>query len=205
MAFLVLLRHGQSLWNQKNLFTGWVDISLSPKGEDEARRAGDLLTNYRFDVLFSSALKRAQETAKIVLQGHSLETHISEALNERRYGELEGKDKDAVRQLYGAHQVEIWRRSFDKKPPGGESLKDTFERVVPYFQKEIEPRLKEKKTILICAHGNSLRALVKYLDNLCDEEIVTIEIPTGEPIVYEFDEEGKVVNKSVLKSHRDSG
>jgi 2,3-bisphosphoglycerate-dependent phosphoglycerate mutase len=201
MAFLVLLRHGQSLWNQKNLFTGWVDVSLSKTGEEEALRAADLLRDFSFDVLFVSALKRAQETANIVLQGKSIKSYTAEALNERRYGELEGKDKDSMRKLYGVNQVEIWRRSFDKKPPGGESLKDTCERVWPYFQKEIEPYLKLSKTVLICAHGNSLRALIKYLENVGDEEIALVEIPTAEPIVYEFDEKGKIVNKAVLKSN----
>lgn len=201
MAFLVLLRHGQSLWNQKNLFTGWVDVSLSKTGEQEAFAAGDLLKDFRFDVLFVSALERAQQTAKIVLKDRPIKSFVSEALNERRYGELEGKDKDSMRKLYGVLQVESWRRGFDTRPPGGESLKDTCERVIPYFQKEVEPYLKQGKTILICAHGNSLRALIKYLENVGDQEIAMVEIPTAEPIVYEFDEKGKIVNKAVLKSH----
>ncbi|HXW52859.1 MAG TPA: 2,3-diphosphoglycerate-dependent phosphoglycerate mutase [Myxococcota bacterium] len=196
---LVLLRHGQSLWNQKNIFTGWVDIGLSKTGEEEARRAGDVLKDYHFDALFTSALSRARDTAKIVLQGRMPKLQFSSvALNERRYGELEGKDKDEMRRLYGPEQVQIWRRSFDKKPPGGESLKDTCDRVLPYFKQEIEPKLRAGETILVAAHGNSLRALVKYLEGLSDEEIVQVEIPTACPIVYRFDDEGRIIEKKVL-------
>lgn len=196
---LVLLRHGQSEWNEKNLFTGWVDVALSTRGVEEARRAMVALKDFKFDAVFVSALKRAADTARIVLNDQKPAAYIvSEALNERRYGELEGKDKDEMRRLYGAEQVHIWRRSFDVKPPGGESLKDTCDRVLPYFKEKIEPRLLKGETILICAHGNSLRALVKYLEDIRDEEIVLVEIPTGEPIVYELDEHGKIIKKTVL-------
>lgn len=197
---LVLLRHGQSEWNQKNIFTGFVDVLLSPVGEDEARWAREALKGYRFDAVFCSALKRAKDTAEIVLNGRMPESYFSsEALNERCYGQLEGKNKDEMRRLYGSEQVQIWRRSFDERPPGGESLSDTCERVMPYFKREIEPRLRQGQTILISAHGNSLRALVKYLEGLSDEEIVEVEIPTGMPIVYRLDGDGKIIDKIMLK------
>lgn len=196
---LVLIRHGQSEWNQKNMFTGWVDVPLSPLGEKEARWAQEALRNYRFDAAFSSSLKRAIDTLKIVLEGRMPKAYFeSPALNERNYGELQGKDKDEMRQKYGADQVQIWRRSFDVRPPSGESLKDTCDRVLPYYKKEIEPRLKEGQTILISAHGNSLRALVKYLEGLSDEEIVSMEIPTGIPIIYRLSDDLKIIDKSVL-------
>jgi len=200
---LVLLRHGQSEWNQKNIFTGWVDVALSELGKVEACRARDALKDFHFDAVFVSALKRAADTADIVLAGMRPQAYfVSDALNERRYGELEGKDKDEMRRLYGQDQVHIWRRSFDVRPPGGESLKDTCERVLPYFKKEIEPRLLQGQTILVSAHGNSLRALVKYLEGLSDEEIVAVEIPTGCPIVYQLDDHGKVIKKTVYSESK---
>lgn len=196
---LVLLRHGQSLWNQQNIFTGWVDVSLSDVGMSEARRARDVLKDMRFDAVFVSALHRAAETAKIALEGHQgFEYFSSKALNERHYGELQGKNKDEMRALYGAEKVAIWRRSFNERPPGGESLSDTCERVLPYFTDHIAPRLKRGETVLISAHGNSLRALVKHLEGLSDEEIVSLEIPTGVPIVYRLNDDLSVLNKTVL-------
>lgn len=196
---LVILRHGQSEWNQKNIFTGWADVPLSALGIKEAQNARDALKSFSFDTVFSSALKRAQETAKIVLsEQRPRECICSEALNERHYGDLQGKDKDETRKLYGNEQVHLWRRSFDVRPPNGESLRDTCERVLPYFEREIKPRLKEGQTILISAHGNSLRALVKYLEGLSDEQILSVEIPTGEPIVYRLDDDGNVIEKKTL-------
>lgn len=198
-AYLVLLRHGQSEWNQKNIFTGFVDVLLSRQGEKEAERARDTLKNYHFDAVFCSALKRAQETARIVLAEQVPAEYIcDEALNERHYGDLQGKNKDEVRAQYGEEQVHIWRRSFDVRPPGGESLKDTCNRVIPYFIKEILPRLRQGKNILVSAHGNSLRALIKHLENISDEKIAELEIGTGLPIVYQIDNKGLVINKLIV-------
>lgn len=200
-ATLVLLRHGQSEWNQQNLFTGWVDVGLSKRGEEEAWRAHQALQAYDFDAVFVSALKRAADTARIVLGDKKPCVYVADAaLNERHYGELQGKDKDECRRLYGAEQVEVWRRSFDVRPPAGESLKDTCERVLPYFKANILPLLVHGKTVLISAHGNSLRALVKHLEGLSDAQIVAVEIPTGVPIVYRLDEQGKITEKTVLKT-----
>jgi 2,3-bisphosphoglycerate-dependent phosphoglycerate mutase len=193
-SILVLLRHGQSEWNRSNIFTGWADVSLSAQGEEEARHAALELKNYKFDAIYVSALKRAQETAWIV---RNQEPICSKALNERSYGDLEGKNKDTMRKVYGEEQIKIWRRSFLSRPPNGESLKDTCDRVLPYFKSEIEPRLLRGETILICAHGNSLRALIKYLEDLTDEEVVDLEIPTGKPIVYYLDN-NRIVKKILL-------
>lgn len=196
---LVILRHGQSEWNQKNIFTGWADVPLSAIGVKEAEFARDALRDFHFDAVYTSALVRAQETAKIVLGSKVPAAYFcAEALNERHYGDLQGKNKDETRRMYGEEQVRIWRRSFDVRPPGGESLHDTCERVVPYFEREIKPRLAAGQTILISAHGNSLRALVKYLEGLSDEQILTVEIPTGEPIVYRLDDDGRINEKKTL-------
>jgi 2,3-bisphosphoglycerate-dependent phosphoglycerate mutase len=197
-ATLVLLRHGQSEWNQKNIFTGFVDVPLSEQGIEEAERAKLSLKHYKFDAVFCSALSRAQETARIVLEGQKpAEYFCDPSLNERHYGDLQGKNKDEIRAQYGADQVQIWRRSFDVRPPGGESLKDTCARVMPYFIKEIEPRLRLGKTVLVSAHGNSLRALIKYLENISDQEIAQLEIATGVPIIYQFDDNGLVISKLI--------
>jgi 2,3-bisphosphoglycerate-dependent phosphoglycerate mutase len=204
---LVLLRHGQSEWNQKNIFTGWMDVPLSLLGEEEALWARGVLKRFHFDAVFTSALRRAQDTAKIVLDGQMPKNYFcAEALNERHYGELQGQDKDEMRRRYGVEQVHIWRRSFDSRPPGGESLHDTCDRVLPYFKSYIEPILRQDgKTILISAHGNSLRALIKYLDDLTDEEIVKVEIPTGVPIVYWFDDNGKILRKTIFERGKANG
>ena len=196
--YLVLVRHGQSEWNAKNLFTGWKDPGLTDKGSHEAKRTGMQLAelNLKFDVMYTSALKRAQLTGKIILDvlGQSdLEIIENEALNERDYGELTGLNKDEARENFGVDQVQIWRRSYDTPPPGGESLKDTYNRVIPYFKSEILPLMKDKN-ILISAHGNSLRALVKYLDSISEEDIVKLEIATGEPIFYKFTD-GKFIKE----------
>jgi len=188
---LVLLRHGQSEYNKKNIFTGWLDVDLSEEGRFEARAAGERLKDYGFDVVFTSALKRAKDTALIVLGEKRPRFICDAALNERRYGELEGKNKDEVRALFGAEQVQIWRRSLHERPPGGESLADTCDRVIPYYEQEIKPKVAQGQTVLVSAHGNSLRALVMYLENLSPSEVLSLEIPTGVPIIYEFDDQGR--------------
>lgn len=194
-ATLILLRHGQSDYNQKNLFTGWVDVGLSNQGILEAERAKELLINYHFDVVFTSVLKRAIDTADIVLgEKNTAPIFRNAALNERDYGALSGKNKDEARAHFGEEQIQIWRRSFTEKPPEGESLEDTCKRVTPYYEREIKPFIDQGKIVLITAHGNSLRALIKHLENLSDQEIVAIEIPTASPLIYRFDE-----NKTVKK------
>ena len=187
MPNLVIVRHGQSQWNLENRFTGWVDIDLSPKGEEEAKKAVDLLQGYKFDLAFTSDLIRAQRTLDIILDGIGQDMIPIEkdlALNERMYGDLQGLNKDETRQKFGDEQVHIWRRSFDIAPPNGESLKDTADRVIPYYKEKIEPALKAGKDIIISAHGNSLRALIMYLEKLSPEEIIQVEIPTGHPKIY---------------------
>ena len=196
--YLVLVRHGQSEWNEKNLFTGWKDPGLTQKGVEEAKKAGHQLNKLglNFDIMHTSALIRAQLTGQIildVLKQDNLETIKNQALNERDYGELTGLNKDEARENFGVDQVQIWRRSYDTPPPGGESLKDTYNRVIPYFESEILTLMKDKN-VLISAHGNSLRALVKYLDNISEEDIVKLEIATGEPIFYKFTD-GKFIKE----------
>ena len=199
-ASLVLVRHGQSEWNEKNLFTGWKDPGLTAKGVEEAKSAGIQLRTegFQFDVMFTSDLLRAQKTGEIILKElgvTNLRVVKNQALNERDYGDLSGLNKDEAREKWGDEQVHIWRRSFDTPPPGGESLKGTAERVLPYFKKEILPQLLEGKNILIAAHGNSLRSLVMELDQLTKEQVVKLEIATGDPIYYEIASSGKVVKK----------
>lgn len=200
---LVLVRHGQSEWNKKNLFTGWRDPGLTAQGVEEAREAGQAMKakGLRFDVAFTSALSRAQETNRIMLeelgQG-DLEIIKDQALNERDYGDLSGLNKDDAREKWGEEQVHIWRRSYDVPPPGGESLKMTAERVLPYFEKEILPRVLKGERVLVAAHGNSLRALVMQLDKLNQEQVLALNIATGAPIVYELDNKGNVIGKEML-------
>jgi len=201
MPQLVLVRHGESEWNKENRFTGWIDIALSPKGEEEARQVGEKIKGMHFDKAFTSVLQRATKTFEIAAQTAGFKHLIAEkdeALNERMYGELQGLNKDECREKFGAEQVHIWRRSFDVPPPRGESLKDTADRVLPYYFKRIEPMLKEGKNILIVAHGNSLRALIMFLEKLTGDQIVKVEIPTGVPILYELDKNLNVVNKKEL-------
>ena len=191
MTSLTLVRHGQSDWNNKNLFTGWENPGLTKKGVEEAHKTGNLLKeeNKNYSYLFTSILDRAINTAGIILEELGIDQiNIirDQALNERDYGELTGLNKDAARKKWGEDQVHIWRRSFDVPPPGGESLKDTAERVIPYFRDKILPLLIEDNNILISAHGNSLRALVMHIEGLSSEEILTREIATGQPISYEF-------------------
>lgn len=202
---LVLVRHGESEWNKLNLFTGWRDVDLSETGLAEARSAGRLLKaeKLHFDVAFTSALKRAQRTLDIILEelGQTgLETHKDQALNERDYGDLAGLNKDDARQRWGEEQVHIWRRSFDIPPPGGESLKDTAERVLPYYQARIWPELQAGKTVIVAAHGNSLRALVMQLDGLSREQVLALNLATGVPLVYRLNADGSPAEKRLLAS-----
>lgn len=190
MPNLVLVRHGQSLWNLENKFTGWIDIDLSPKGEEEASEAGKKLANFEFDIAFTSALTRAQRTLSIILEHNKkLVTPVvkDKALNERMYGDLQGMNKDECRAKFGEDQVKIWRRSYDIPPPNGEALKNTAERVLPYYHEKIEPMLKDGNNVLIVAHGNSLRALIMYLEKMTPEQILEFEIPTGTPRLYSLD------------------
>ncbi len=225
MSRLFLVRHGQSIWNLQNRFTGWVDVSLSPEGTREAERVGRILADERFDAAYTSTLIRAQDTLYEILKHnrrcqqyrrvHEIEgswydhfshaeqdrdlmpVYISEALNERAYGDLQGLDKDAVREQYGEEQFLLWRRSYDTPPPGGESLEMTARRVIPYYRSRIEPELARGHTVLVSAHGNSLRALAMYLEGMTAEEIVHYEIPTGVPYIYTIDEGLHVVDKEI--------
>ena len=200
---LVLVRHGQSEWNAKNLFTGWKDPELTDLGLAEAKNAGKLILDesIQFDYMYTSMLSRAQKTGDIilgVLNHKEIPIVKNEALNERNYGSLAGLNKDDARKKWGEEQVHIWRRSFDIPPPDGESLKDTADRVLPYFEAEIMPKVISGSSILIAAHGNSLRALIMKLDSISSEDIVKLEIPTGAPIQYEFTADGAVGKKTNL-------
>ena len=225
MIKLVLVRHGQSLWNLENKFTGWTDVDLSENGVNEAKEAGRVLKEkgFTFDVAYTSVLKRANRTLDLILNELG-ETNIpiykSWRLNERHYGALQGLNKKETADKYGDEQVHIWRRSYDVQPPAlkddderfismqglyneyiphTECLKDTVERVIPYWKSDILPRLKEGKKIIIVAHGNSLRGLMKYLDNMSDEDVVNLEIETGNPICYELDDNFKPIKHYYLK------
>ncbi len=200
MGKLVLVRHGQSQWNQENRFTGWVDVPITPLGEEEAHRAGRELKGIHFDLAFTSVLKRAQQTLTIILGEigqPDLPTERDQALNERHYGDLQGLNKAETAKKYGDEQVHIWRRSFDVKPPNGESLKDTAARTLPYFNAKILPAAASGKNVLVSAHGNSLRAIVMGLDKLTPEQILKVEIGTGRPIIYEIGASGEVLKKSL--------
>ena len=192
MTHLTLVRHGQSDWNEKNLFTGWENPGLTEQGSVEAKKTGKILKNsgFEYSYLYTSILDRAINTANIILRelkvGEIKTTRCSD-LNERDYGVLTGLNKDEARKKWGDEQVHIWRRSYDIPPPSGESLKNTAERVLPYFKKEILPLLEDKNSILISAHGNSLRALVMFIENLSSDEILKREISTGQPITYKFE------------------
>lgn len=212
MSYLVLVRHGQSMWNLANKFTGWVDVPLSEKGIREANSCAAYLKGLNLDIAFTSKLERAQETLLLILAkqkhvGIFLHDNIKEkkwslhpvlftkneipvysdsALNERYYGKLQGMNKNTARRKFGRKQVFLWRRSYDIPPPEGECLKDTYNRAVPYFRKKIMPLVKKKKNIIVSAHGNSLRAIIKYLDNISDDDIPHLELPTGKPIIYKY-------------------
>ncbi len=223
MSKLVLLRHGESVWNKKNVFTGWVDVPLSPNGIDEAINAGKELSEVNFDLVFTSVQVRAIETAMIALaQNASDKTPVvihddgkmnkwaviySEEmkkniipvyrdwhLNERYYGELQGLNKAETAEVYGKEQVHQWRRSYDVPPPNGECLKDTAGRTIPFFKERIMSELAEGKCVLVSAHGNSLRSIVMYIDGLSEEEVLKLEIPTGKPIIYDH-EDGKLTRE----------
>ena len=224
MIKLVLVRHGESIWNLENKFTGWTDVDLSENGIKEAHNAGKLLkeNGYTFDVAYTSVLKRANHTLDIILEelGLDIPINYSWRLNERHYGALQGLNKDETRKKYGDEQVHIWRRSYDVTPPDLDSnderylemlekyteyvphtecLKDTVERVIPYWNDTIAKSLKDNKKVIIVAHGNSLRGLIKYLDNISDSDIINLEIPTGSPIVYELDDDLKPIKHYYLK------
>jgi 2,3-bisphosphoglycerate-dependent phosphoglycerate mutase len=202
---LVLVRHGQSDWNLKNLFTGWKDPDLTEQGIFEAKAAGQRLKalSLSFDTAFTSDLTRAQNTIKLILSGlgqDALPVARSQALNERDYGDLSGLNKDEARQKWGEEQVHIWRRSYDVPPPGGESLKDTVARVLPYYNQEILPAVLRGERTLVAAHGNSLRALVMVLDRLTPQTIPTMELATGVPLVYRLKADSTVESKQVLEA-----
>lgn len=224
MPYLVLLRHGQSIWNKKNLFTGWVDVPLSEQGIQEALSAGEKMKDFCFDEIYTSVLIRSIQTAMISMSKTNCDkmpiiqhdcgrmkdwaiinndfdvipVYRIEELNERYYGKLQGKNKKETAEEFGEEQVHIWRRSYSTQPPGGESLKDNYERTIPFFKSTILKKLTEDKNILISAHGNSLRAIVKHIENISDKDIPNFEIPTGVPIVYDF-ENGEFKNKRILK------
>ncbi len=200
---LVLVRHGQSDWNLKNLFTGWKDPDLTPLGIEEANAGGKALADYgiKFDVAFTSVLTRAQHTLKLILDNlgqPDLETIKAQALNERDYGDLSGLNKDDARAKWGEEQVHIWRRSYDVPPPGGESLKDTGARVWPYYMTDILPRVLAGEKVLVAAHGNSLRSLLMVLDRLDREQILSVNLATGVPMVYKLKADSTVASKEVL-------
>jgi 2,3-bisphosphoglycerate-dependent phosphoglycerate mutase len=203
LATLVLLRHGESQWNLENRFTGWIDVPLTDRGRDEARHAGRRLreTGIRFSRCFTSMLQRAQETLRIVLEELSasdLPIERDQALNERHYGDLQGLNKAETAARYGEEQVHQWRRSYDVPPPGGESLKDTAARTLPYFQARIVPALERGEDVLVAAHGNSLRSIVMDLEKLSREQVLELNIATGVPLVYELGPDLRILGKEIL-------
>ncbi len=204
MSTLVLVRHGESQWNLENRFTGWVDVPLTPKGEEEAHRAGQRLKaeNIQFDQAYTSELQRAQNTLNIILEELAqagIPIEKSQALNERHYGDLQGLNKAETAVKFGDEQVKIWRRSYDIAPPNGESLKDTAARTLPYFDTTIVPRLKQGKNVIVGAHGNSLRSIVMHLEKLTKEQVLELNLGTAVPLVYKLDESLKIVSKKELK------
>lgn len=196
MPILVLTRHGQSLWNLENRFTGWVDVPLTEQGKDEARRAGEKLRGMKLDVAYTSALRRAQHTLDLILETMPLDIPIirDQALNERHYGDLSGLNKDDMRKKFGEEQVHIWRRSYDVAPPNGESLKDTCARTEPFFERAIMGDVRQGKNVLVAAHGNSNRSIVMTLEKMTPEEILALELGTGVPRVYELETDGTVIS-----------
>ncbi len=200
---LVLVRHGESEWNRRNMFTGWQDVDLTEEGVAEAHRAGAMLKaeGVHVDVAFTSLLKRAQNTLKIILgelDQDDLSIVYDVALNERHYGDLVGLNKDEARERWGEEQVHLWQRSYDIAPPGGESLKDTAARVLPFYAKRIVPELQAGKSVILVGHGNSLRALVMQLDRLSPEQVIDLSISTGMPLIYRFRPDGTVAEKRDL-------
>lgn len=201
MPTLALIRHGQSLWNLENRFTGWVDVPLTEKGRAEAKRAGELIKDLSFDVAYTSALVRAQETLDIVLAtiGKHPPVIRDQALNERNYGDLQGLDKAETAKRHGDAQVKLWRRSFTVAPPNGESLELTAKRTLPFYDRAIGGDLRQGKNVLVVAHGNSNRSIVMKLDNLTGEEVVSLEIGTGVPFIYEIGKDLAVLKKEIRK------
>jgi 2,3-bisphosphoglycerate-dependent phosphoglycerate mutase len=201
MATLVLIRHGQSLWNLENRFTGWVDVPLTDQGRDEARRAGELITDLKFDVAYTSALTRAQETLDIILGviGQRPPVIRDQALNERHYGDLQGLNKADTAKRYGDAQVKLWRRSYDIAPPNGESLELTAKRTLPFYDRAIAGDLRQGKNVLVVAHGNSNRSIVMQLDQLSREQVLELNLDTGVPLVYDIGGDGSVRAKQIRK------
>ena len=203
MAYLILVRHGESVWNKQDLWTGLTDVSLSEKGKEESQKAGELiksdLIGFKIDEAYSSPLKRSTETFDEIVRvlGYQVPLTVNKALNERDYGQLTGKNKWELKKEYGEEKFQKIRRAWDYEIPGGETLKDVYNRVVPYYENEILPKLKNGKNILIVAHGNSLRSLVKFLENISDENIASLEIPTGGVYIYQIDNEGKIISKEI--------
>lgn len=199
MAKLVLVRHGISEWNKLGLWTGWTDVHLTPEGIQEAKNTGNAIKDIKFDLAFVSDLSRAQETLANIKEvlGYEIPTTIAKEIKERDYGDLTGKNKWEIKEKYGEEQFNKWRRGWDDELPNGENLKKVYERAVPYFEKEILPQIAEGKNILVCAHGNSLRAIAKKLDNIADSDVHTLEINTGEAWVYDINSKGNVISKEV--------
>ena len=201
MPTLALVRHGQSLWNLQNRFTGWVDVPLTDKGVAEATAAGERLASLDFDVAYTSALTRAQETLRLIQEtaGFNLPVIRDQALNERHYGDLQGLNKAETAEQYGDEQVHIWRRSFATPPPNGEALKNTAERTLPFFERAILGDIKQGKNVLVVAHGNSNRSIVMQLDQLDEEGVLALELKTGVPVVYDLAGDGAVQGKQILE------
>lgn len=201
MPKLILVRHGQSLWNLENRFTGWVDVPLTAKGEEEARKAGSRLKGVKIDVAYTSALSRAQRTLTLMLETMGVNVPVirDQALNERHYGDLQGMNKDDLRKQFGDEQVKIWRRSYDTPPPNGEALKNTADRTLPFFERCIMGDIRQGKNVLVVAHGNSNRSIVMKLDNLSKEAVLELNLETGVPLVYDLGTDGKVSGKQILE------
>ena len=202
MPTLAIVRHGQSLWNLQNRFTGWVDVPLTPKGEQEAIRGGERLRGMHFDVAYTSALTRAHETLRLIVETAGLEglpVIRDQALNERHYGDLQGLNKAETAERYGDEQVHIWRRSFATPPPNGEALKHTAERTLPFFERAILGDIKLGKNVLVVAHGNSNRSIVMDLEQISEDEIMGVELATGIPLVYDLQTDGSVKGKRTLE------
>ena len=201
MPKLILIRHGQSIWNLENRFTGWVDVPLTEQGRQEARQAAQHLRGMDLHVAYTSALSRAQATLAIILEelGIDLPVIRDQALNERFYGDLQGLNKEDTAKRYGADQVKIWRRSYDVPPPNGEALKNTAERTLPFFERCIMGDIRQGKNVLVVAHGNSNRSIVMMLDKLSKEEVIELNLDTGVPLVYDLDTEGNVLSKETLR------
>ncbi len=200
MPKLILVRHGQSIWNLENRFTGWVDVPLTAQGEEEARSAGKKLHSLKIDVAYTSALSRAQHTLDLIVETMGVEVPIirDQALNERHYGDLQGLNKEDTAKKFGADQVKIWRRSYDIPPPNGEALKNTAERTLPFFERCILGDIRQGKNVLVVAHGNSNRSIVMMLDNLTKEQVLELNLETGVPLVYELSVDGRVEGRQVL-------